>query len=365
MNKRSLLPFILLLVLAAEDLAAQPCSCRNPQPFSMTANQASGIVQTWDLTNRTPAVAGSQFEQAQTNRHFGYSFTGIPYLCNPVLTVVARPLDNFASSAGNDSLNLQVLGTSYRWSRRFDALLPGAWISSLKPGWQTLTLQLSSLPGAVDLSGDLITTKLDVYIQDDTTVRSLTLSGRRCPGPGVSRTSCCGDGAIAWSNSSHLFALNPDGNIKRWFWQGGPAAQWIQAAGSSPIVPGSFETLDDTTALVVNDAGQVIKVSPSGAAVIPNTAQIHPCSLVVTSRGIFGVRKDNGNVVRIDKNTGQVEAVAPWGAPHWPVATSVIEMADGRVGGVTQHGFPWNIWFDANGDMQWATMGEIGTVKMP
>lgn len=361
MSKKAVLPLSLLLAFAAGDLTAQTCSCRNPQLYSVTANQASEIVQTWDLTNQTPAVVGSQFEQVQSNRHFGYSFTGIPFLCNPVLTIMAKPLND----SGNESISLQVLGSSYRWTSYFSTLVNGDWDSSSVLGWQTITLPLNNLPGSsVDLSMDLITTKLDVYVQDDTSVRSLTLSGQSCPGPGVSQTSCCGDGAIAWANSSHLFALHPDGNVKRWFWQGGAQAQWIQMAGNSPIVPGSFETLDDTAVLVVNEAGQVIKVSPAGSEVIPGTTRVDPCSLVVTSRGIFGARTDNGNVILIDKNDWTIKEVAPWGPPHWPVGSSMIEMADGRVGGVTKHGFPWNVWFD-NGVMQWATMGEIGTVKMP
>lgn len=255
MNKKALLLLSLLLVLATQDLGAQPCGCSNPQPFSVTANQASGIVQTWDLTNRTPAVVGSQFEQTQIDRHFGYSFTSIPFLCNPVLTVVARVLDNVAFSSGNDSISLQVLGSNYRWSRQFSTLVSPKWHSWFNQGWKTITLPLTNLQGSVDLSMDLITTKLDVYVQDDTAVRSLTLSGQRCPGPGVSRTSCCGDGAIAWTNSSHLFALNSDGNIKRWFWQGGAAAQWIQTAGSSPIVP--FDANGDMQWATMGEIGTV------------------------------------------------------------------------------------------------------------
>ncbi len=366
-----LLESILILCCASWDVAtAQDCQCENTQPFSMVASQNSGLRQSWYLRNLKPVVLQSQFEQMGGDQPFGYSFMEIPFLCNPVLTIVAMPFARSAhpdgSDSSNDSIQLQVRRAGFRWSRPISALsAPAAWHPTAVPGWRTLTLPLSNLPGSVSLLTELTTTRLDVYLQDDTKVRSLTLSGRRCPGPGISRNTCCGDGAVAWTDDAHVFALHSDGNIKRAFYQGGGLAQWIQTAGNSPIVAGSFAALDAETVLLVNDEGQVVKTSPAGSVVIPKTERIHPCSLTVSGQNIFGVRSDNGHVVLIDRDTGVTEIAEPWGQDHRPIPTSLIPIAGGRVAGVTLHRYPWNIWFDGAGKMQWGTIETIGRVSVP
>ena len=362
--------FIVLCLMPQDAVFAQERRCQNSQPYEAVADQASGIEQSWHLTNQVPSVLGSRFSQTIQNRHFGYSFQDIPLLYEATLTIEARPISSSPqpgpSDSSNDRLNIQVRDQKFRWSRSFgDLVAPSAWHPSSFTGWQTLTLSLSNLAGNVNLSNDLLMGRLDIYIQDDTAVRSITLSGKTCPGPGISRTTCCGDGVVAWGNSSHLFGLHVDGNIKRAFYQPGGGAQWILAAGSSPIVPGSFAPLDEKTIMMVNDLGQVIKVSPSGSAIIPKTSGIHPCSLVATEKGIYGVNIDNGHVVLIHRDNGTIQSAAPWGPADRPIETSLIGIGDGRVAGVSRNGRPWNVWFDASGQLQWSRIGEIDKVQVP
>lgn len=361
--------YLLILWLSAPVLSQSLCPCENQEPYNFTVNQTSQLDRSWNLWEINNAVTNSQFNQQSINQVFGHTFQNVPFLCRPTLTVVARPL---GGQSDNDTISLQAVGGKYVWTSDLDQL-PGIpansnWTTQdLGPGWLTLTLPLHSLPGNGDLSSELVRTRLDVFIQDDTAVRSLTLSGMRCPGPGTSRECpCCGDGSIAWTKSSHTYLLNADGNVKRAYWAGGPRAQWIQTAGSSPIVPGSFEALNDTTVLLINEAGQIVKVWPQGSAVIPNTENIHPCSLKVTERGIFGIRKDNGHVVLVDENHGEEQSVRPWGDdPHVIVESSLIEGGDGRVLGVLRTGWPWNVYFDGNGKMHYATISEAGTTQCP
>ena len=343
------------------------CNCKNLQTFNESVSNNKEIIKSYSLTQyikRKSIIDNSEFDQKRVNQAFFFSFQNIPFLCDPVLTIVVKPLfrrcrDNNGSC--NDSISLQSNGRNFRWSKRFSKLFDRRWQGV---GWQEKELDLDDLSGGgVDLSMDLVTGRLDIYIQDDTAVQSLTLSGQVCSGPGISRSPCCGDGTIAWTESSHMFAFHTDGNIKRFYWQEGGAAQWIQTVGTSPIVPGSFVTFDQTSVLVVNEKGEVIHVSPSGSKVIPNTEKIHPCSLVVTSRGIYGVRSDNGDVILMNLSGSGFQSATPWDSAHRPVESSLIEFGDGRVAGVTQHGYPWNVYFDDKGVMQWATIGEIGRIQ--
>ena len=139
------------------------------------------------------ASPAKQFDDLSIDRHFCHTVTGLPSNIGSARLEI-RMQAGPSGLACNDTLSLQVVGTSFAWSRRIGA--PGSGYCSGPPGllpyrWtpgtaETLCLDLGNLPNADGSFTNILpllssTGQLDVRVQDDTGVDYLRVHLVDCP----------------------------------------------------------------------------------------------------------------------------------------------------------------------------------------
>ena len=141
-----------------------------------------------------------------------------------------------ASVPTNDTLQLQVnnAGSAFLWARRIGTtggvpgLLPTAWNTG---NTQTFCLDLAALPNVTGPTTNLIqslnaTGRLDIFVQDDTSVDYAILRIRQCPKMFI-RGDCDGDGVFNCLADA-IFALS---------------CGFLPGSPCPPCVPGALEIL--------------------------------------------------------------------------------------------------------------------------
>lgn len=164
------------------------------------------------------------------DRCFGHTFTGISdKVLTATLEIRLKAANNGATCNDVISLQATTLGPpNFAWGRRIGTAGPFGWCAG-SPGllptpWtagsdKTFTLNLAALPN-VDGSTTCILPlliqdgRLDVYVQDDTTVDYAILRIRTCCGEIIRKlgpVDINNDLIIDWRDFSH-----PDGIAERW-----------------------------------------------------------------------------------------------------------------------------------------------------
>ena len=167
----------------------------------------------------TPPVPWKHFDDSRSDQWFAQDFPSLPAgLASARLDAVMRPYPSLyfgvffqgQPTAEDDVIKLRHLtcapGGGFAWGQEIRQLPGSGGVWSLDPLWRTISLDLANLPpgfpGNTNNLLPLLNTpgqrRLDVLVQDDTTVDYLQLSGTFCPsepfiggvpavlGPGVS-----------------------------------------------------------------------------------------------------------------------------------------------------------------------------------
>ncbi|HYG58329.1 MAG TPA: SdrD B-like domain-containing protein, partial [Symbiobacteriaceae bacterium] len=185
-----------LQVLAFGNRAkADPCCLT----FRFPAGRADGFATGDGLETATPSSAltavlsgtlSTIFDGTVMNRHFGHTFTLPQGNCirSARLDIMARPL-GAGNTVANDTVSLRFAGVagSPTWGAYFGpgnpnpGLLANPWKLPNYGGGQLISLDLSNLPGSVNLISTLQAQRfLDVAIQDDTAVDYMVLHVEFC-----------------------------------------------------------------------------------------------------------------------------------------------------------------------------------------
>jgi len=171
-------------------------------PDSAPASPSAEIV-----SNITPPLKG--FDNNKANARFVHTFTGLPPgIIGGSLEIRLRA---HAGYSVNDSMALEFLNPSFRWSRYIDSLVPtGPWNAGTS---KVVTLDLANLPpsvtGETSVIGDMTDGDLDVYVQDDTEVDYMILRISRCCGRAAEPEPVCpGDlNNDGWRSPADVSAL--------------------------------------------------------------------------------------------------------------------------------------------------------------
>ncbi len=146
--------------------------CGRPDAY---AEPADAVQRSAQLNGAYPQAAWKSADDTRVNRFFGCSFSGLPEtVFEARIEVQMKPGDS--SQADNDSLNLGLRpGPSFAFSSRIEDLpeAGGTWDAAING--PTLIER--------DVTPLIEDRRLDVLIQDDTTVDYVRLRYRTCPPP--------------------------------------------------------------------------------------------------------------------------------------------------------------------------------------
>jgi len=154
--------------------------CAFPAQISVDAGLRDNYALPIDPANLTPAIINAVgpgvtwtgFDSPNVNRHFGHTFQPnfqIPaHYQTGLLTIYLRPLGDYP---GNDTISLWVTGAAGGWGASLPALgVVEGRETILQLDLRTLSTGTSTILADVRQFGNL-----NVYIQDDTAVDSMTL----------------------------------------------------------------------------------------------------------------------------------------------------------------------------------------------
>jgi hypothetical protein len=178
----------------------------------------------------------------------------------------------------------------------------------------------------------------------------------------------CGDDTILQerAGSRLMWAITPEGQYSRHYWDG---SQWkVETMEVNPaprkLVGRSLHNNNWGWGVVaVDDLGFINITSYKDSddewingRPIPNIVKRHggfdPCSLVVTSQGIWGMT-NSGHLLHLFPESGawQWEQIDTKGNAESIVGCSIFEGFDGNIGGLLENGQIWGTWIN-NGSVE-------------